>query len=905
MQIVSVQLQNLRSYQDAMVEFVPGVNAIVGANGAGKSTILSAIGLALFNTRPPGIKGDDLVREGASSATVTVAFESAEDGRCYEVERRLGTNSRYRAYDPELGRAVVAEGVADIEGWLRRHLGVSAEMSLDDLFQNTIGVYQGTFTAPFLLSGTQRKAIFDPLLRVDEYRRAVEALREPVNALNAQDQVASERLAEIKGALSALDGLREQIAALEARMTQTGQALTGAQAALDGATARCTEYAALNEALRKAEHSRDQLMAAVGKVETSLGHAREQLWAARAARDRQQAAAIGYARYIEAEAKRKALLVEREQRDALRAQLATLDRDLAKQGAFEQAQRTLIAELTAVEARVAELDPLVRQQQELEEYLAEARERLARRQQALDTRAQLQRQLARQQDEVAALQAELVQSAQLDDERTQAQRALDRLQAQMDQAQVRLGQLLAERQQRQEQLDALAQAQGALCPVCEAPLTSEHRAELAERNMARLAVLDADLARLKQEQAQAEQERCALQNRVKQLGQRLLTLAGESHVQAAREQAAALQAELETCDRKLAQLGAPEQDVERLQRELALLGNPRVELATCLAELKKRAVYQAALDKAVAAQVELRAQRQQIEQKLAAYADLDERSAQVEATLASTRPDHEQYLASEREAATVAEREAQEASLAAELTALNEDLAQAEVAVREAAARYDPEQAASAQQERLRWQGEVSSLTTQLAADRDSFEQARQRQSELEARRAEEACLQAERGRIARATGLIEWARGLLRDAGPLVTRQLVRRISLDAANLYGELMDNHAARLGWSEDYALSLQVAAQSRGFAQLSGGEQMCAALALRLALLRNLSGIDVAFFDEPTAHLDAERRELLAHTLTEVQGFQQIFVISHDSTFEQAAQAYFVVTKDGDGSHIERR
>ncbi len=58
MRILSVELQNLRSYRQATVEFAPGVNAILGHNGAGKSTILSAIGLALFNSRPPNSKTD-------------------------------------------------------------------------------------------------------------------------------------------------------------------------------------------------------------------------------------------------------------------------------------------------------------------------------------------------------------------------------------------------------------------------------------------------------------------------------------------------------------------------------------------------------------------------------------------------------------------------------------------------------------------------------------------------------------------------------------------------------------------------------------------------------------------------------------------------------------------------------
>jgi exonuclease SbcC len=62
-------------------------------------------------------------------------------------------------------------------------------------------------------------------------------------------------------------------------------------------------------------------------------------------------------------------------------------------------------------------------------------------------------------------------------------------------------------------------------------------------------------------------------------------------------------------------------------------------------------------------------------------------------------------------------------------------------------------------------------------------------------------------------------------------------------------------------------------------------MAAALAVRLALLKQLSDIRIAFFDEPTVNMDAERRERLAQQIGQVRHFDQLFVISHDDTFEE--------------------
>ena len=62
-------------------------------------------------------------------------------------------------------------------------------------------------------------------------------------------------------------------------------------------------------------------------------------------------------------------------------------------------------------------------------------------------------------------------------------------------------------------------------------------------------------------------------------------------------------------------------------------------------------------------------------------------------------------------------------------------------------------------------------------------------------------------------------------------------------------------------------------------------MAAALSIRLALLKQLSDIRVAFFDEPTINMDADRRARLAQHIGEIRNFDQLFVISHDDTFEE--------------------
>ena len=107
---------------------------------------------------------------------------------------------------------------------------------------------------------------------------------------------------------------------------------------------------------------------------------------------------------------------------------------------------------------------------------------------------------------------------------------------------------------------------------------------------------------------------------------------------------------------------------------------------------------------------------------------------------------------------------------------------------------------------------------------------------------------------------------------------------------------------MSWGEDYAITLEVDGRTRGFQALSGGEQMVAALAVRLALLKTISGISTAFFDEPTANLDAQRREALAGQILSFKGLRQLFVISHDDTFEHATDNTIHLTRVNGSSRV---
>ncbi|VVB84313.1 DNA double-strand break repair Rad50 ATPase [uncultured archaeon] len=178
MLIKSVELKNIKSYSHETIEFLPGINGICGQNGHGKTTILEAIGYVLFDY-PPYKKIDDFRRHGEKSGYAAVTVEGKDEIE-YTIHRKLG-GSDY------LIRTPVSEirGKKDVTDWIASNLlyNIRSPEDIPSIFENAVGVPQGTFTTAFLLNPEPRKKIFDNILRVEEYKTAYTNLRDVTAAI--------------------------------------------------------------------------------------------------------------------------------------------------------------------------------------------------------------------------------------------------------------------------------------------------------------------------------------------------------------------------------------------------------------------------------------------------------------------------------------------------------------------------------------------------------------------------------------------------------------------------------------------------------------------------------------------------------------------------------------------------
>ncbi|HEV2863529.1 MAG TPA: SMC family ATPase [Pyrinomonadaceae bacterium] len=336
-------------------------------------------------------------------------------------------------------------------------------------------------------------------------------------------------------------------------------------------------------------------------------------------------------------------------------------------------------------------------------------------------------------------------------------------------------------------------------------------------------------------------------------------------------------------------------DMASVERGLRELADPRARSISLRAEAEREEELRREAAGARDALAALEKQRAALDAELARFAGLDAEWSTAAATRERTAVPYREHLESASLASTLPAREK-------EATAARERAAAARLEAERARADYD---AALTAYDRERHAEERAALTltreraavtsAQLAAARereDSLNAEVIRLDEVRDRMREEFRAKERLEELYEATDFI---RDTLRKAGPLVTESYLYNISIEANQLFREITGEGGRALRWSKDYDIILEEGGHERSFVHLSGGEQMVAALSVRLALLKQLSDIRVAFFDEPTVNMDAERRERLAQQIGQVRDFDQLFVISHDDTFEQTVDHVVTVTR----------
>ena len=342
-----------------------------------------------------------------------------------------------------------------------------------------------------------------------------------------------------------------------------------------------------------------------------------------------------------------------------------------------------------------------------------------------------------------------------------------------------------------------------------------------------------------------------------------------------------------------------ERRIKAAEAELTKLDNPSARLRIFEAEAGREMELREEITKIESNLERLESDRKILVEQLENYKDLDAQWAEFTAVRNSSAEDHRTFLANETLAASFSTCQTEVETANVTIAKITAELEKAQKNLDLAGREYDRER-------HLSLKVQLAETEKRHVETKTKLDAAEQRKAQLAAEidrlneiRASMQGEYAEREKLERSAELTAFIRDTLKDAAPRVARNYVHRVSLEANQMFREISGHADQTLKWADDYGILLEENGHDRPFINLSGGEQMAAALAVRLALLKQLSDIRIAFFDEPTANMDAARRENLAQQMSQIKHFDQLFVISHDDTFEGYVDNVIEVEKDGTG------
>lgn len=252
MRPLTLRMSGLRSYRsEVTIDFGdPGLIAIVGDTGSGKSSILEAIFFALYG----GCTWDHratapLISDGASLMQAELVFLA--EGRRWRVFRSASRTSTQNRHELECvdDPALRFDNDGPVTAEIKRLIGLD-----QNAFLRTVILPQGQFQLLLQATRTERTAILKGIFRLDQLAVAREQADRTARRLRP-----------------GVDHLKLQRAAL---LPDPETALTDARERREQAESRLTELQKLSETIAAAARRRDNAAAQSGEIQKGVAQVR-------------------------------------------------------------------------------------------------------------------------------------------------------------------------------------------------------------------------------------------------------------------------------------------------------------------------------------------------------------------------------------------------------------------------------------------------------------------------------------------------------------------------------------------------------------------------------------------------------------------------------------------------------
>lgn len=902
MLLKKVNLENFISHKSSELEFDYGINVITGPNGAGKTSILDAVSFGLFNVHSRG-KNENLVHRGAEKSKVVVEFN--EGGIDYAVEwdidrkRKQAKGVLFKLKNGE--KSIIARGGGRV---------ITSEVEkitgLDQtLFMQSIYVQQGEIEKLVTTTPADRKQIISKLLGIEHLEKAYQHMREVINEYQKIASKLSGELARKPEVENRIQSLRSGVESLNAKLKEENNRLSEIESELEILEAKLkeldqkketfvelnsqkavleTKISSLDENLKRKEAELTEAEKAFAKVESlkesvaKLPLMENYLDLLRKVIEKEKDKASEQQKLERVEGLNESLKKNEESYNAYLAKSALLKQKREKRKNYEGSRE----ELTRVEKQLrTDLKKRDRKLKDISQKLEEYSQILGGK----VTQENVDSVLATKKGEFEKLRSELEEKA--------------------DKIKQEIGTVKGQIKDIEFKLSKISEAD--VCPICGRELTPEHKAMLQQEFEKIRSESCEKIGELERELKNADAEKKKYEKSLEKLAlidsRKIEDIAGE--IEELDANILQEQSEIDELKRKAAALKEIDDEITNLEREIDEIKDAYQDYEAAKREITKwpsKEEIEANLDRI---NKEINAVSKEIEALIVKLGYRPENPEQELADLRSKKAefDRNEPLAKKKD------------SLHGEVQGLKQELADKKSALEKVLAEinqlaYDEnlhkeQQKAfeSKGQEKTKVAAEIVRLETEIKNKNEEKEKCEIELKKLLEKEKEKATveefikiLESIRGAFHK-DGLQRLIRARSRPILEKMTRDFFERFNLEFSDVQID------------DDYDISVIGPAGVQTIDQISGGERVALAIALRLAIARLLSGkVETIIMDEPTTHLDEERRKELVNILNSFfrEGgriIPQMIVITHHHEIEDVADVIYNVNKKEGYSTVE--
>ncbi|MGB9134715.1 MAG: AAA family ATPase [Candidatus Bathyarchaeia archaeon] len=900
-----IKLNDFISHKSTELDLGYGINVVVGPNGAGKTSILDAVSFALFNDYSSRGRKESLINSKAKKCWTAVQF--VEGGIKYSAEWSMerGRPAKGNLYRMQNGsKTLLAQGGSAVLAEIEKILAMDRSM-----FFQSIYVQQGEIEELVTAKPAARKTLISRLLGVEDLEKAWGGIRDVIDEyLKMQIELNTE--------LSRRPSIESERQRHLATSTESTASIVSQKKELRKIEEKIISLQAILDKLKEDKKAFDILDKEKSILEKAVEHGKEKLETEQAELDN----AIAAKKLVES-------LEEEISKLPLLEQYSQCIISKREQESKRQALEEKLHNLDLLEEVLKENEAdsaLYRNNSALREEKNRERKQHEGSDKALEKTMKTIKDLEKEeQKKKAALEKELNKSGEtleapvtleniealLNQKRTELQNAKTELDESLDQYQKKMGTFEQREKELEDNLTKLEPSETEVkkCPTCETDLPAEKIAQLRSRFSSEKERITEELETAKSEITVTTQRRLQVEGQLKKVEKIELEQIKDkaNQLDETREKVGKQTLEAETLAQNVATLQRLDGELTELGNQIGELEEPYMNYESARRELEKAQPKEKIMNEMKPVIEALEEVSQSTKESVSNLGYEPEKPTEELEALRQERQKYDQNIPTakrepeyrERITATTQELSSKEQKLAETITSITE-------------LDYDEKQHSERQNELETEKGSRNELKEEIARLTENKRSADNEVANCDEKLEDLGEKEQEKKKVDKFIALLTKIRTAYgKDGVQKMIRARARPLLEASTRDLFERFNLAYSDVKIDDDYNIVVIGPSGEQQIEQISGGERVALAIALRLAITQVLSGrVETIIMDEPTTHLDEERRKELVNILSSFfrkggRIIPQMLIITHHPEIVDVADVIYTIRKEDDYSIAE--